>query len=149
MREKEKEKKRKKKGKTKHPNRPNPPTLLTRVAQNRPAHLNPASPLTPSPPPRAADRWGPPVRASFYLPPAARSPAPPAAATVRRPLASPRLLPSLQVRRALNRRRPSRPRPFLSPETAAHRAARHQWRPPPYPPSTASPAAPPLPSPPI
>jgi hypothetical protein len=147
MREKkELKKKREKKKKTKQTSQP---TSLTHLPFNRaaqqPAHLTPPA----RSPPRATDRWGPlsgPPSTSRRPP---HPPAPPAAALPRRPLASPRQFPSLLVRRAPNRRRSSRPHPFLSPETAAHRAARHQWRPPPCPPSTASPATPPLPPPPI
>jgi hypothetical protein len=92
---------------------------------------------------------GPPVRVFFNPPPAASIPYPAGRRPARRPLASPRRFPFPPVLQAFNRAALSRPRPFLSPETAAHRAARHQWRPPPCPPSTASPTTPPLPPPPI
>jgi hypothetical protein len=147
MREKKelKKKEKRKQNKQTHSSPPSPTHHLT--ARPIPAHLTPPAclPLSLTPLTGGAHLSGLSSTSSAPAPfpcPAGRRPA-------RRLLASPRRFPSLQVRGSTPPRRPSHPRPFLSPETAAHRAPQPLMATVGVPPSTASPAAPPLPSPPI
>jgi hypothetical protein len=132
-----KKERKKKKNQTKQITQTSLAHLLNRAAQ-QPAHL-PRQPTISLSHSHAADRWGPPVRATFNLPAPPHLPAAPATATAPRPLRLPAPLPLPPVRGPLPRRRLKRPAPFLSrkrpppPSPAINGGRRRARRPPPRP----------------